>query len=330
MLTPDAGLAGLLFIGDPHLASRVPGFRCDDYPEVILGKLAWALDYARRERLVPVILGDWFHWPRDNANWLLVRLFTLLAPQTLSIYGNHDCSEGELTPDDTLSLLVHAGAIRLLSDEQVWTGVVAGCDVVVGGTSWGRRIPRAWPPTAEPGAAGSAAARRPRVFWATHHHVAFSGYAEEARVRPREIPGIDVVVNGHLHRPQEDIRVGATAWLNPGNIARATRGDASRAREPSVLRIDLVAGEPGWRARPVVVPHAPFEAVFHAVDVAESGPVGSSFVRGLEQLAALRTDSGAGLHAFLEQNLGEFEAPVAEQIRALAREVCSEQFESQA
>ena len=34
----DSSLAGLLFIGDPHLASRVPGFRKDDYPRTILAK----------------------------------------------------------------------------------------------------------------------------------------------------------------------------------------------------------------------------------------------------------------------------------------------------
>lgn len=27
---------GLLFIGDPHLEARVPGFRKDDYPQVVL------------------------------------------------------------------------------------------------------------------------------------------------------------------------------------------------------------------------------------------------------------------------------------------------------
>jgi len=33
--------AGLMFIGDPHLASRIPGFRKDDYPKVVLEKLDW-------------------------------------------------------------------------------------------------------------------------------------------------------------------------------------------------------------------------------------------------------------------------------------------------
>src|SRR5437868_3468302 len=65
---------GLLCIGDPHLASRVPGFRKDDYPRAILDKLTWAMNYARENRLLPTLLGDLFHWPRDNATRLLVQL----------------------------------------------------------------------------------------------------------------------------------------------------------------------------------------------------------------------------------------------------------------
>ena len=42
---------GILFIGDPHLASRVVGFRKDDYPRTVLNKLAWCLDYCARENL---------------------------------------------------------------------------------------------------------------------------------------------------------------------------------------------------------------------------------------------------------------------------------------
>ena len=46
---------GLLAIGDPHLEGRQPGFRKDDYPNVILDKLAWCLEYAEANRLLPAI-----------------------------------------------------------------------------------------------------------------------------------------------------------------------------------------------------------------------------------------------------------------------------------
>ena len=98
-------LQGLLFIGDPHVASRPPGFRKDDYPTAILDKLQWSLDYAKQHRLRPVLLGDLFDFPRDNANWLLVRLLHMLDG-TLAISGNHDCKEnslGETTPSPSSS-----------------------------------------------------------------------------------------------------------------------------------------------------------------------------------------------------------------------------------
>ncbi len=75
--------AGLLLIGDPHLDGRIPGFRKDNYPEVILEKLRWSLDYAEEHRLLPAILGDLFDKPRDNPNWLLASLLGMLrAPRS--------------------------------------------------------------------------------------------------------------------------------------------------------------------------------------------------------------------------------------------------------
>jgi len=97
--------SGLLCIGDPHLASRVPGFRKDDYPQAVLNKFKWALDYALRERLLPAILGDLFHWPRDNANRLLVQLLEMFGSPVVAITGNHDCRENQLGDDDALSVL---------------------------------------------------------------------------------------------------------------------------------------------------------------------------------------------------------------------------------
>src|SRR5438552_9043364 len=68
---PERDYRGLLIIGDPHLEGRQPGFRKDDYPNVILDKLAWCLNYANNNRLLPAILGDLFDKPRDNPTWML-------------------------------------------------------------------------------------------------------------------------------------------------------------------------------------------------------------------------------------------------------------------
>ncbi len=315
---PQPDLAGLLFIGDPHLASRVPGFRKDDYPAVVLAKLKHALAYAKAERLLPILLGDLFDFPRDNANWLLVELHELLEKGTLAVYGNHDCKENALGKHDSLSVLVASGHVRLLSAEEPWAGTVNGCDVVVGGTSWGRKLPDAFDRSAF--VAANEPAPPSFVVWATHHDLPFPGYEETARLKCREVPGVDLVVNGHIHRHLGDVVAGATRWVCPGNIARVSRGDATRAHEPSVLRVDVSAA--GLACVRVPLPYRPFEDVFHPEVASAPVEVGPSlFIQELKKLQAVRTATGVGLKEFLAANVGQFDPRVAERINRLAEEV---------
>jgi len=307
-------LAGILFIGDPHLASRVPGFRKDDYPRTMLDKLKWAMRYAADERLLPVILGDLFDYPRDNANWLLVELLSLFNSQTLVLWGNHDCKENSITPDDTISILLASGCVRLLDGECPWIGSIGGCTVCIGGSCWGQRLPKHFDRSSLP------AGRTSWVFWAAHHDLRFPGYEESARLDCRDIPGIDAVINGHIHRDLGQVVSGGTRWINPGNIARIARSDATKAHVPGVLRIDVSPDV--WTARRITVPHQPFDDVFHAeLATAELPPDESVFINGLAELESLRTASGAGLQQFLDANLPQFDGRVAEEIRRLAKEV---------
>jgi len=117
---------GILFIGDPHLASRVPGFRKDDYPKAILAKIAWCLDYAREHHLLPAFLGDVFNQPRDNSNWLLGELLAILGRQpVIGLYGNHDCREDELTDNDSLTVIVKSGLLQLIDEPADARGRIA-------------------------------------------------------------------------------------------------------------------------------------------------------------------------------------------------------------
>jgi len=62
--------------------------------------------------------------------------------------------------------------------------------------------------------------------------------------------------------------------------------------------------------------------VFHEVVLDETvGTSNSAFVAGLKELQARRSDSGAGLLAFLEKNVSQFGDEVATEIMSLAREV---------
>ena len=308
---------GLLMIGDPHLEGRQPGFRKDDYPQVILDKLAWCLNYARENRLLPVILGDLFEKPRDNPNWMIVRLLEMLQGEVVGLYGNHDCADPELKDHDSLSLLVKAGRLRLLCEDSPWCGRMNGRQVVVGGSSYRKPIPKHFACDEDERNGDSP----PLVVWLTHHDLVIPGY-DEGRFKPRELPGIDLVINGHIHRRLDEVKTGRTRWITPGNISRRKRSDATRDHVPSVLRINVSATS--YELTYVELPHQAFDDVFHEVlvDAPDQLPA-SAFVTGLAELQSRRTASGAGLMEFLQSNVTNFEPAVATEILNLANEVTS-------
>lgn len=319
----DSDAKGLLFVGDPHLATRAPGFRKDDYPRTLMDKLSWCLVYAASESLVPVLLGDIFHFPRDNANWLLVELFELCRSSrfpVLAVVGNHDCYENSLGPNDTLAVFQSGGALQLLNAEYSWISSINSTHVLIGGTPWNERLVKALPETLNARFPADSGAPR-LVLWVTHHDIAFAGYEDNARLRPAPIPGIDVVINGHIHRTLPDISTGRTTWLNPGNIARVSRSEISRNREPAVLRMDINHG--AWSTRLIPVPCQPFDEVFFEMPEAQTTASNeqSVFVSGLAQLEAFKSATGAGLMHFLDTNLDSFDPAVQVEIRQLAREV---------
>jgi DNA repair exonuclease SbcCD nuclease subunit len=315
----DSEYVGLLFIGDPHLEGRQPGFRRDDYPNVILEKLEWCLKFASENRLLPAVLGDLFDKPRDNPNWLMCRLLEIFQGEVLGLYGNHDVHYvPELTANDSLNLLVKAGRIRLVDAASPWVGRINGRRVFVGGSSYRQEIPESFVPQSSEGEAES-----PLVIWMTHHDILIPGY-DEGRLKPTARNGIDLVINGHIHRKLEEVRTQTTLWLTPGNISRRSRNDATRAHVPSVLRV--IPTRDGYIHEHVTVPHLPFDEVFHEALVEPTSTSGASaFIAGLAELQSRRTESGAGLADFLKQNLTQFDSDVANEIMRLADEVTNDE-----
>jgi hypothetical protein len=325
---------GLLFIGDPHLEARIPGFRKDDYPHVALQKFRWCLRYAREHQLQPILLGDLFQLPQDNPNWLLSAIIESIDEPLPAIYGNHDVRENSLKPHDSIHILFAGGHLKLISSASPWIGTVGGRQTVVGGTAWGDKIPKEF-------VSDSIAADL--VVWITHHDILIPGYEEAGRIRPGELSGIDLIVNGHIHRRLQPVSKGGTHWVTAGNITRRARSDASREHIPAVPCLlpadDKRAGDSSgvflfesqsgqsWQIRWVTVPHEPFDAVFHPEVESEEPDEehGSGFIADLRQLTARRTDSGVGLNEFLKQHLDQFEAPVADEIMRLAAEVTSDE-----
>lgn len=319
MNSSDEKYAGLLVIGDPHLEGRQPGFRKDDYPQAILEKLEWCLQFAKRHRLLPTLLGDLFQNPRDNPTWMLSRLIEMLRGSgAIGVYGNHDCAEPVLTDNDSLMILIKSGCLQLVDYQNPWHGQMNGRTVYIGGSSYRQVVPEKFE-LVKPAAKSSLFEADPLVIWLTHHDVDLPGY-EAGRFKPHEIANVELLINGHIHKRLDSVRVGQTLWLTPGNISRRSRSERCREHVPRVIRIDV--NEMDHDISDVVVPYRPFDDVFYdSVADEVSEPVGSDFVTGLKELLARRTQSGAGLREFLSQNLGQFEPPVAHQIEILANQI---------
>lgn len=324
---------GLMFIGDPHLEARIPGFRKDDYPLVALQKFRWCLTYARQQQLQPILLGDLFQLPQDNPNWLVSSIIEAIEEPLPAIYGNHDVRENSLKSNDSIHILFAGGHLQRLSAEMPWCGTVGAKRVVVGGTVWGERLPKQFE-TADP--------EHALTVWVTHHDIFIPGYEEAGRIRPCDLPGIDLIVNGHIHRRLAPVTKGNTHWITAGNITRRARSDASRDHIPAVpclfpadidtshdaiaeFTFEATNGQ-RWQIRWIPLPHEPFNDVFHPE--METDAAGeeqrSGFIADLRELTVRRTDSGAGLHEFLRQHLHQFEPAVATEIRRLAAQVTSQ------
>ncbi|MBU1248334.1 MAG: metallophosphoesterase [Proteobacteria bacterium] len=315
MSLPVIQAKGLFLIGDPHVADSSPGQRLPGYCEQIMGKLRACLDRAEETGMVPVILGDLFHWPRDNSNSLIVELIELFRKvRPWVLVGNHDKYQARLTTDVSMAVLVSAGVVRLMqtAGPQFELQTPEG-SVLICATPDGSKLPSLFQRDDQ---------SPEKVIWLAHHNIRFSEFLDRAQ-RIKELPGVDWLINGHIHRPQPTVTTGQTTWANPGNITRLTFSRRSKEREPA-------AAIWTWGCEDLarwVVPHLPFYDVFPNQDFPpeqEAQDRESLFMEGLERLAWRRTQEGTGLKEFLQINLNP-ELPESRLIWELYQEVVREQ-----
>jgi predicted phosphodiesterase len=208
---------GLLFIGDPHVSSKIPGRRLDaDFCETVCGKLDQAFSIAAQGDLYPVILGDLFDDERDSKPAMLTRLIRSLASATikpLTIVGNHEKTQFYLTDDTALAAIREAGLIDTLERAGARVVVLIGDKrVLIGGTPYGQDFPVSVQELRDKHDADW-------VIWLSHHDLAFQG-AYPGSLPIVEIKGVDMLVNGHMHKPTPPVQTGSMTAFNPGNIVR--------------------------------------------------------------------------------------------------------------
>lgn len=295
---------GLVFIGDPHVWSHKPGRRRDtDYLGTILNKIIWIAQYCNQHNLYPIILGDLLDDSQDNDLHMMSRLVDALQHfenKPLVLVGNHDISEKTLTPGTVLHLLHHTGQIEAIIQNgphciipiDNGTGLQ---NILLGGTPYGEAIPlslQKWS-----GLVGETTHEEiqehlgvDRVVWITHEDLAFdSSYPNSVALHP--IMGVDISVNGHMHRTQKPVQKGKTAWYNPGNINRLTidlidqppkiwvyRADGQMEVGADGLEVPLIEG--------VAVPHVAGPEILSLegrISTMEQNAVSSDDVDNVEQ-----------------------------------------------
>ena len=217
---------GFLFIGDPHISSRKPGRRVENeftIIDVTVDKLDQAIDIANANNWVPLILGDLFDKSKDSKARLMTLLFKTLRKARHPVFclpGNHDMLATDVTDDTALAAVEAAGVIHLLHTSNAIgaTFRFGQARVALGSTLHGDPIL-----TNATGLSGTEGVDT--VVWLTHHDIAFEG-AYPGSLAPHPIEGVQLLVNGHMHRTQPSILQGDTWWVNPGNIFRQTIADA--------------------------------------------------------------------------------------------------------
>lgn len=225
---------GLLFVGDPHISTRGPRRRLEtDWMGLTLDKLAQAVAIANQRALQLVCPGDLVDDPRDLNQVLQVRLIRVLNgldQRMVTTVGNHDKKGTQLADDEVLTLLGEARVVDLIATSSIWGRITMVAEdgrthrVVIGMTPYGFSAPTSlaqmlgMPETTEAQEA-KAAAGADTVVWITHADYAFEG-AYPGAADLVAIPGIDMVINGHMHGVKKPVLVGNTVWYCPGNIVR--------------------------------------------------------------------------------------------------------------
>ncbi len=212
------GYNGILFVGDPHIWSKKPGKRIDiDFTSTVLDKINQAVEISLKENLYMIILGDLFHVDDENNIEMLTKLTRILRrlPEPCaSIEGNHEKSQINLSDDVAITLLRESGVLITLEKNGIEIQMAIGDKtVLIGSTPYGSKIPEEVTPPAK------LVDSNPFMIWLTHENLDF-GESYPGVIPIKEIKGVSLLVNGHIHKTKKPKKVGNMMAFNPGNITR--------------------------------------------------------------------------------------------------------------
>lgn len=337
-------LRGLLFMGDPHLASYTPGRRLDSYLDTVLGKLRQCAQVSKERGLLPVCPGDLVDEHDDTDPVMHYRTTETLQafdPPMVTTVGNHDIGKKDiqLTEKAFMALLGLTGTIDLVQRPGFWGRLTLTSEdgrthrLVLGFTPYGFALPTSLVDAMGlPEGTSVEDARRQAqadsVVWITHGDFAFEG-AYPGAAPLVELPGVDMVINGHMHGTKKPVLLGQTVWYNPGNIVRLSVDMADEV--PSAWawspfdeeRDAAVSGVRVPRLEQIVLKHTPGAQTFSfegkhapmALLTEDGTPMGDAlaplaFTEGMKGVKAdLRTGDGSQMREDLAEVMVSLNTP---------------------
>lgn len=204
---------GILFVGDPHLWSKRPSKRNDaDFADTVLNKISQAVNIALENNLYLIFLGDLFHSSDENDLKIITKLIRVLMPisgKCATVEGNHELSQTSISDDVALSILKEAGIIKVYETNDIQEVIsVQDKKITIGSTPYGHKIPKKIKSN-----------KSDYTIWLTHANLDF-GDCYPGVIKVEEIEGVNMLVNGHIHKEKQPLKVGNMLSFNPGNITR--------------------------------------------------------------------------------------------------------------
>jgi DNA repair exonuclease SbcCD nuclease subunit len=227
------------------------------YLEHIQSKLLFIFGEAQTRGVTDIVFtGDIFH-KRTFQNYELVnRLIRFLDAwkrcfKCWSIIGNHDVSLRTLSIEgQPLDNLFASGALSYIPPEGINFG-----EVVV----YGRDFRRQQTVDYFKARTGITDVTTVMVTHANLLPTGHSFYGDFINYDKLD-PGVDMLLNGHLHKGYESVQVGQTMYICPGSIARVSRDDTRDAVE--CVYCEFYEDKGSFKFWPIRIPLTPYDDAF--------------------------------------------------------------------
>ena len=241
-----------IFMTDTHLRASNPRSRIDDYPQVILDKFKWVLDYAKKREVDIVLHGGDLFDGYDVAKSVETSILKLLCNTSIPIVttiGSHDIHgySTQTLHRASLGVLQAAERIHLLDKGEVFNCslVTESDEVVIVGC----------PHTIDIDQREDSYYIDDDVIQEEREYTILLAHGN---LVDHELPeGFDytlldkvqvnanLVLSGHYH-PGYGIyrRKDSVTFVNPGSVARVKATPNNRKRTPSIAYIELFKGAP--------------------------------------------------------------------------------------